>query len=140
MSERAAARLRQMSIGRLSTRAAVNIETVRYYERAGLLPSPPRKEGGHRLYGEAHVKRLTFVRRARELGFTLEEIRALLHLADEQHPSCSKVRVVASAHLEDVRAKIADLKRMERVLAATVARCATGTRPECPLLEVLTAK
>jgi MerR family transcriptional regulator, mercuric resistance operon regulatory protein len=140
MSERAAAKPRRLSIGKLSTRAAVNIETVRYYERVGLLPSPPRTEGGHRLYEEAHVKRLTFVRRARELGFTLEEIRALLRLAEEQHPSCSRVRVVASAHLKDVRAKMADLKRMERVLSETVARCASGTRPECPLLEVLTCK
>ncbi len=125
-----------LSIGRLSAKAAVNLETVRYYERIGLLPSPPRTEGGHRLYGEEHVKRLTFVRRARELGFTLEEIRALLRLA-EREPSCAKVRVLAADHLRDVRAKIADLKRMERVLSETVDRCAQGTRPECPLLEIL---
>lgn len=139
MSGQAAAKSGRLSIGTLSTRAAVNVETVRYYERVGLLPSPPRTEGGHRLYGEAHVRRLTFVRRARELGFTLEEVRALLRLADEQHPSCSKVRVVAKTHLEDVRSKIADLKRMERVLSETVSRCASGTRPECPLLEVLSS-
>ena len=99
MIQRAATKSAQLTIGRLSTRAAVNIETVRYYERIGLLPSPPRTEGGHRLYGEPHVKRLTFVRRARELGFTLEEIRALLRLADErekeperkQHDASSKM-------------------------------------------------
>lgn len=128
---------RSLSIGKLAARTAVNLETVRYYEKVGLLPMPPRTEGGHRLYGEEHVKRLRFVRRARELGFTLEEIRALLKLADEQHPSCSKVRVVASAHLQDVRAKIADLKRMEKVLNETVARCTSRTMPDCPLLEVL---
>lgn len=126
-----------LTIGRLSATAAVNLETVRYYEKIGLLPAPPRTEGGHRLYGEMHVKRLTFVRRARELGFTLEEIRALLHLSDERQPSCTKARAVATKHLSDVRAKISDLKRMERVLTETVARCADGTRPECPLLETL---
>jgi len=127
----------QLTIGRLSRRAAVNIETVRYYERVGLLPSPPRTEGGHRLYGEPHVKRLTFVRRARELGFTLEEIRALLRLADERPPSCATARSLATKHLAEVREKIADLKRMERVLTQTVALCEQGDRPECPLLEAL---
>lgn len=126
-----------LSIGKLAARAAVNLETVRYYEKIGLLPLPPRTEGGHRLYGEEHVKRLIFVRRARELGFTLEEIRALLRLADDQQSSCAKVRVLASDHLSDVRARIADLRRMERVLKQTIGRCAEGTRTECPLLEVL---
>lgn len=137
MNERAAAKPRRLSIGKLSTRAAVNIETVRYYERVGLLPSPPRTEGGHRLYAEAHVKRLTFVRRARELGFTLEEIRALLGLADERPTSCARARSLATKHLGDVRDKIADLRRMERVLTQTVALCEDGDRPECPLLEAL---
>ena len=134
---RAIKALAPLSIGRLSAKAAVNLETIRYYEKIGLLPTPPRTEGGHRLYGEDHVKRLTFVRRARELGFSLEEIRALLRLAGEQQSSCAKVRVLAADHLGDVRAKIADLKRMERVLSETVDRCARGTRPECPLLEIL---
>lgn len=137
MNQRTATKPVQLTIGRLSRRAAVNIETVRYYERVGLLPSPPRTEGGHRLYGELHVKRLTFVRRARELGFTLEEIRALLRLADERPPSCARARALATKHLTDVREKIADLKRMERVLTQTVALCEQGDRPECPLLEAL---
>lgn len=137
MNQRRATKPAQLTIGRLSTRAAVNIETVRYYERIGVLPSPPRTEGGHRLYGESHVKRLTFVRRARELGFTLEEIRALLRLADERPPSCASARSIATKHLIDVREKIADLKRMERVLTQTVALCEEGDRPECPLLQAL---
>lgn len=137
MNQRAAAKRAQLTIGRLSSRAAVNIETVRYYERIGLLPPAPRTEGGHRIYGESHVKRLTFVRRARELGFTLEEIRALLRLADERPPPCAKARSLATKHLADVREKIADLKRMERVLTRTVALCEDGGRPECPLLEAL---
>lgn len=126
-----------LSIGALSAKAAVNLETVRYYERIGLLPSPPRTDGGHRVYSEEHVKGLIFVRRARELGFTLEEVRALLRPADERQSSCAKVRVLAADHLRDVRARIADLKRMERVLSKTVDRCVQGTRPECPLLEIL---
>lgn len=137
MQRRMATKPAQLSIGRLSTRTAVNIETVRYYERIGLLPAAPRTEGGHRLYGEPHVKRLTFVRRARELGFTLEEIRALLRLAGERPPSCASARSLATRHLADVREKIADLKRMERVLTQTVALCEEGDRPECPLLEAL---
>lgn len=137
MKQRTATKPAQVTIGRLSTRAAVNIETVRYYERIGLLPSPPRTEGGHRLYGEPHVKKLTFVRRARELGFTLEEIRALMRLADERPPSCARARSLATKHLADVREKIADLRRMERVLTQTVALCEEGDRPDCPLLEAL---
>jgi MerR family mercuric resistance operon transcriptional regulator len=137
MNQRAATKPAQLTIGRVSTRAAVNIETVRYYERIGLLPSPPRTEGGHRVYGELHVKRLTFVRRARELGFTLEEIRALLRLADEQPPSCARARSLATKHLTDVREKISDLKRMQRVLTQTIALCEEGDRRECPLLETL---
>jgi MerR family transcriptional regulator, mercuric resistance operon regulatory protein len=137
MSSRAMAKGTGLTIGRLSTRAAVNIETVRYYERVGLLPSPPRTPGGHRLYGEAHVKKLTFVRRARELGFTLDEIRALLRLADDRPTSCFRARSLATKHLGDVREKIADLRRMERVLTQTVALCEDGNRPECPLLEAL---
>ncbi|MBB6094958.1 MerR family mercuric resistance operon transcriptional regulator [Povalibacter uvarum] len=137
MNQRTAPKPVQLTIGSLSRRAAVKIETVRYYERVGLLPAPPRTEGGHRLYGEPHVKRLTFVRRARELGFTLEEIRALLRLVDERPPSCARARTLATKHLTDVREKIADLKRMERVLTQTVALCEQGDRPECPLLEAL---
>lgn len=137
MNQRTATKPTPLTIGRLSARAAVNIETVRYYERIGLVPSPPRTEGGHRLYGEPHVKKLIFVRRARELGFTLEEIRALLRLADERPPSCAKARSLATKHLADVRDKIADLKRMERVLTQTVALCEEGDRPDCPLLDAL---
>jgi len=137
VNQQTATKPAQLTIGRLSARAAVNIETVRYYERIGLVPSPPRTEGGHRLYGEAHVKKLIFVRRARELGFTLEEIRALLRLADERPPSCARARSLATTHLADVRGKISDLKRMERVLTETIALCEEGDRPECPLLEAL---
>jgi MerR family transcriptional regulator, mercuric resistance operon regulatory protein len=127
----------RIAIGALSRRTGTNIETIRYYERVGLLPLPARSPGGYRLYGGAHLKRLMFVRRARALGFSIGEIRTLLRLADERRRPCSEVRVVAETHLSDVRARIADLKRIERVLDATVAGCARGRRADCPLIEAL---
>ncbi|KIU27194.1 transcriptional regulator [Methylobacterium radiotolerans] len=126
-----------MAIGTLSRRTGVNIETVRYYERIGLLPPPARSEGGHRLYGGGHLMRLNFVRRARDLGFTLGEIRALLELAEKRDRPCAEAREVAAGHLSDVRAKIADLRTMERVLVDMVARCNEDSTPECPLIEAL---
>src|SRR5881397_3342877 len=112
---------RRIAIGVLATHTGCNIETIRYYERVGLLPAPARSSGGYRLYGTGHLKRLAFVRRARTLGFSIDEVRTLLSLADERKRPCAEVRVVAETHLKDVHAKIADLKRMERVLKATVA-------------------
>ncbi len=127
----------RLAIGPLSKRTGCNIETIRYYERVGLLPAPVRSPGGYRLYGEQHLKRLTFIRRARALGFSIDEVRTLLRLADERKRPCAEARVVAAAHLEDVRAKIADLRAMQRVLSATVAKCANGKRSDCPLIEAL---
>lgn len=121
----------------IAKRTGCNLETVRYYEKVGLLPEPPRTQGGHRAYGAEHERRLRFILRARELGFTLDEIRALLLLVDERSAPCGQVRNVAAAHLGDVQDKIADLKRMERVLKDVVAQCADGSRPECPLIEAL---
>ena len=127
----------RIAIGSLSKHTSTNIETIRYYERVGLLPTPARSPGGYRLYGTDHVKRLNFVRRARTLKFSIGAVRTLLRLADERERPCAEVRVVAEAHLRDVRAKIADLRRMERVLKATVARCAAGRRVHCPVIEAL---
>jgi MerR family mercuric resistance operon transcriptional regulator len=91
----------RLAIGELSGRTGVNIETVRYYEKIGLVPSPARTEGGHRAYEDAHVARLTFVRRARELGFTLDEVRSLLKLVDGEHSHrCADVRAVTVDHLD----------------------------------------
>jgi MerR family mercuric resistance operon transcriptional regulator len=127
----------RVAIGALSKRTSCNIETIRYYEKAGLLLVPARSPGGYRLYGNEHLKRLTFIRRARALGFSIDEVRKLLRLADERKRPCAEVRVVAAAHLEDVQAKIADLRAMERVLNETVAQCADGKRSDCPLIEAL---
>ena len=125
------------AIGILSKRTGCNIETIRYYERAGLLPLPGRSPGGYRLYGTEHLKRLAFVRRARALGFPLDQVRALLALADHRRRPCAEARSLAATHLEDVRAKIADLKEMERVLRETVARCGSGKGSHCLLIETL---
>ena len=127
----------RIAIGALSKHTGTNIETIRYYERVALLPAPARSSGGYRLYGNDHLKRLNFIRRARALGFSIGEVRTLLRLADERKRPCADARVIAEAHLKDVRAKIADLRRMERVLKATVARCAEGRQSDCPVIEAL---
>ncbi len=127
----------RLPIGALANHTGCNIETIRYYERIGLMPRPARSEGGHRMYGPDHFKRLEFVRRARELGFTVDEIRQLLRLAEEQDQPCADVRIVATRHLADIRTKIAALRAMEKVLKETVAQCEEASRPECPLIEAL---
>jgi MerR family mercuric resistance operon transcriptional regulator len=122
-----------IAIGELSRRAGCNVETVRYYENIGLLPVPARR-GRYRHYGASDVKRLGFVRRARELGFTLDEVRALLELGQGD---CVEARKLAASHLEAVRARISDLKAMEKVLSETLLRCDAGEAALCPLIEVL---
>ncbi|MGR4844651.1 helix-turn-helix domain-containing protein [Rhizobium sp. LARHSG275] len=121
----------------LAGRTGCNLETVRYYEKVGLLPEPPRTASGYRSYDGTHERRLRFVLRARELGFSLDEIRELLRLVDERDRPCTEARDVAAVHLADVQSKITDLKRMERVLKDVVAQCGDGTLPECPLIETL---
>jgi MerR family mercuric resistance operon transcriptional regulator len=131
---------RGLTIGELASQAGVNAETIRFYERIGLMPEPDRTEGGHRLYAEPQLRRLAFIRRGRELGFGLEAIRALLELAEPDQRSCQEVQAIAEARLADVRAKIADLARLETILAATVSRCGSlDTGAACPVLEMLEA-
>lgn len=125
-------------IGILSKRSGVNIESIRYYERMDLLRKPARSTGGYRLYRSGDIDRLCFIRRARDLGFSLDEIRRLLDLADQKSRSCRRVHDIAAEHLAEVRMKIEHLQRMERVLADMVKTCAQGTMPICPLLETLT--
>jgi MerR family mercuric resistance operon transcriptional regulator len=127
-----------LPIGELSRRTGVHIETIRYYERIKMLPSPPRTAVGRRVYGPAETRILAFIRRSRELGFTLDEIRALLALsARNGRDACAEVRGLATGHLKEVRAKIADLRVMERVLADAVRRCDAGEGPGCPLIDTL---
>jgi MerR family mercuric resistance operon transcriptional regulator len=136
----AVAQSTEIQIGELSRQTGYNVETIRYYERVGLLPHPPRSAARYRLYQAGDVRRLAFVRRARELGFTLDEVRALLALSvDDGKDTCAEVRHLAARHLADVRAKIADLRAMERVLADAVRRCDAGELPGCPLIDTLSA-
>lgn len=123
-------------IGALSRRSGVNVETIRYYERIGLLPSAPRTAGGHRLYAEPHWRRLAFIRRARELGFSLDEVRNLLSLVDGGY-TCGEVQELALHHLERVRLKIDDLRRLERTLRETAEQCEGGAAPACPVISAL---
>ncbi len=127
---------RLLTIGKLAEQTGVGVETIRYYERAGVLPSPPRSAGGYRQYDSVYLKRLKFVNRRRELGFSLSEVRALLKLVDGGH-TCAEVRELTLSHVEDIRAKILDLQHMERTLQATADRCTGGDAPECPIVEAL---
>jgi|UniRef100_B0SUY0 MerR family mercuric resistance operon transcriptional regulator len=128
-----------IQIGQLSRLTGCNIETIRYYERIGLMLTPPRK-GRYRSYGDGDVARLGFVRRARQLGFTLETVRVLLDLSAGPQGACTDVRDLAAAHLNDVRSRITDLKRMEAVLTSSVQACDAGRESGCPLIQTLYAK
>ncbi len=126
-----------LGIGALSERTGAQIETLRYYEREGLMPDPPRTEGGHRLYDEGHLKRLTFIRRSRELGFSLDAVRGLLRLVDGGHYTCAEVRTVVIDHLEVIRRKQADLANLEEALETMADQCSGDELPECPIVEAL---
>ena len=129
-----------IQIGELSKRTGCNIVTIRYYEQIALLPEPARSAGRYRVYDTSAVRRLAFIRRARGLGFTLDEVRALLSLsANDRQDTCANVREVAENHLAYVRAKIADLRAMEDVLADAVRRCAAGEVSGCPIIDALSA-
>jgi MerR family mercuric resistance operon transcriptional regulator len=121
----------------LAHRTSCNIETIRYYEKTGMMPEPPRTSGGARLYDDTHAARLRFILRARELGFSIEEIRGLLGLVDGGTQTCAEVRERTERHLADVRSKIADLRRIEKILAATASKCSGAAVPACPVLEAL---
>ena len=126
-----------ITIGQLSKRTECNIETIRYYERIGILPEPPRSSGGRRLFTSKHVRRLMFIRRSRALGFRLEEVRGLLRMVDGGQYTCKEVEELTTEHIRDVKAKIRDLNKMKRVLESMASRCAGGVVPECPIIEVL---
>ena len=126
-----------LKIGTLAREAGTSIETIRYYERIGLLSQPPRTEGGFRLYGPDDVRRLRFVRRARELGFSLESIRDLLRLASDPVASCDEVGTIARVHLEDVDEKISRLTTLQAELTRLVEHCKSGRMASCGIIEAL---
>ncbi len=128
--------LHALSIGKLSDQTGVKIETIRYYEKIGLVPPPPRSAGGQRVYDQSHRDRLAFIRRCRDLGFSLESVRSLLGLNDEP-PSCGEVQSITMARLEAVRMKISDLKKLEGVLTAISNGCEGGDSPVCAIIDAL---
>ena len=125
-----------LTIGRLSHRTGCKVETVRYYEKIGLLRDPPRTVGGHRLYSELDFRRLSFIRRTRELGFSISEVRELLALVDGGF-TCGEVRDITLHHLDDVREKIADLSRLASTLESVAGRCKGRKAPTCPIVDAL---
>jgi MerR family mercuric resistance operon transcriptional regulator len=125
------------SIGELSKQSGVNIETIRYYEKIGVMPAPSRSAGGYRIYGADHLKRLSFVRRSRQLGFSLDEIRGLLRLVDGQAYTCAEVHSLTLNHVAEIRRKIDDLKRLKRVMAEMAAQCSGERVPECAIIDAL---
>lgn len=135
---RDSAAVRGLKRGELAERTGCHLETIRYYEKIGLLSEPPRAANGYRVYGDSHVRRLHFILRGRELGFSIEEIHSLLALVDGGSQTCADVKERTDRHLVSVREKIADLLRIEQVLTHTAARCSGDLVPECPILDALT--
>ena len=127
----------QRTRGVLARRTGCNIETIRYYEKIGLMPEPPRSPNGYRQYNENHERRLLFIMRGRELGFTIGDLTSLLDLVDRRAVTCGEVEKLAMSHLSSVREKINDLKRMESALSDTVSSCSGQDVPDCPLIDRL---
>ena len=125
------------TIGALAKATGTNIETIRYYERIGLLPQPARTAGNYRHYQPNHLARLGFIRRSRELGFSLDAIRGLLRLADEKERDCAAVDEIARAHVEEIERKIADLTALRRELRNLISQCSHGTIAQCRILDAL---
>ena len=126
-----------LAIGELGRRTGTKVETIRFYERIGLLAAPARTAGNYRAYGPQHLSRLSFIRRSRDLGFPLDQVRALLDLADDRGRSCQAVDAIAAEHLAEVDRKIADLQALRRELASLLAQCRSGTVAECRIIEAL---
>jgi Hg(II)-responsive transcriptional regulator len=121
-----------LTIAKAARAAGVGVETVRYYERRGLIAQPPKSNGAYRRYGSDHVGRIRFVKRAQELGFTLEEIESLLKLEDGADRR--SIQKIAAARLDQVRSRIADLRRIESTLAHALDECRKGDTPDCPII------
>jgi DNA-binding transcriptional MerR regulator len=133
--------MRGLRIGDLAERTGTNAPTIRYYEEIGLLPRPSRRDGGQRSYGEEDVRRLTFIRRCREFGFPIEQVRLLACLVEDRDRSCMEARDIAYEHLVAVRAKLKELKALEKSMVAFVescdSACAGGPGPDCAILKDL---
>jgi len=129
----------QFSIGQLASQAKCKVETVHYYEKSGLMPKPPRTSGGHRIYVLSHMKRLNFIRRCRELGFSIEKIKQLLRYIDEPDHFCGEVKVMSVQHVEEIQQKIDDLENLKQALKEMVSRCKENSNSidDCPIIDSL---
>ena len=125
------------TIGELGKATGTKVETIRYYERIGLLPKPDRTVGNYRAYARTDLERLSFIRRARDLGYPLEQVLALLDLADRRDQPCENVDELVESHLADVARKIADLEALQRELGYLLSQCGRGTIAECRIIEAL---
>jgi Cu(I)-responsive transcriptional regulator len=126
-----------MKIGEIAAATSTKVETVRFYEKAGLLPPPARTEGNYRSYGTSHLQRLSFIRRARQLGISLDDVRELLALADDKTQSCEAVDAIANSHLTVIEQKLADLNQMATELRRMIGQCQKGRISECLIIETL---
>lgn len=124
-----------IGIGKLSAETGVKVPTIRYYEKQELIADPSRSEGNHRLYSNNHVMRLKFIKRGRELGFTLNEVKQLLGLNDGIQPNCEQVNLMTKEHLLEVDSKIRDLQKIAEHLSFLSQCCAEGSSLECPIIE-----
>lgn len=126
-----------LPIGELGRLTGTKVETIRYYERIGLLAKPERTAGNYRAYGAEHLNRLSFIRRSRDLGFSLEQVRALLDLSDDRERPCEAVDAIAQTHLTEVDRKIADLRALQRELNNMITQCRHGTVANCQIIDAL---
>ncbi|MFA6125393.1 MAG: helix-turn-helix domain-containing protein [Sphingomonas sp.] len=128
---------RALTIGKLAVATGTKVETIRYYESVGLLPAPERTVANYRAFSPTHLARLSFIRRARSLGFSLDQIKALLGLADQKDISCSAVDLIAREHLADIDRKLADLTTLRSELDSLIVQCRHGTISDCRIIESL---
>jgi len=128
-----------LGIGELSRQTGVGIETIRYFEKIGIMPVPGRSEGGNRRYNTDHLQRLFFINRCRQIGFSQKEIKALLSMVDDKGVTCAEVHNITTEHIADIRKKIRDLTKLEKVLTKMANECSRGDIPDCPIIETLFA-
>lgn len=130
--------MEKMTISQLARESSVNLETIRYYERRGLIPKPPRNASGYRQYSQEDIARTKFIKRAQALGFSLKEISEILSLRMEPGTTCGDIKARVEAKIDEVEQKIADLRQMRKALLKLVSKC-TGKGPvgQCPILEIL---
>lgn len=127
----------KLTIGKLASATGTKVETIRYYEQIGLLPAPARSAGNYRTYEGEHLRRLSFIRRARDLGFSIDQVRELMALADRREQSCMAVDVIANQHRDAITRKIADLTALASELDALIDSCSRNTVAECRIIEAL---